>query len=170
MITIFQYGILLVHSVIIWQDFRTRSIHWIIIPVLILLFMLSRYNAGFDWKEAIGNVIFLSIILIGLTLYFSLKERQWINPIDSLIGLGDILYFVTLTLAFSAFDFVFYFITGLLFSLFIFLIYTRFRWNSKIELPLAGTMSIWYMLLFLYSNFYNNGLGIESKLLDLIAQ
>src|SRR5687768_11456801 len=112
--------ILIVFStgIIIYQDFTTRSIHWFTISALVVLFVVLRISAtDNEWTDVMVNAGFILIQLIGLTLYFSLKKRSWHNPVNTLIGLGDILYLLVMAVAFSNINFILFITTGLCFAL-----------------------------------------------------
>jgi hypothetical protein len=85
---------------------------------------------------------------MGLFLYYSFKKNAFFNPIDSYIGLGDVLFFFSITPLFSLHGFVKFFVLSLLFSLGVHFLF--FKKNQKKHIPLAGYMAV-FLLLVLFS-------------------
>ena len=131
---------------VVIQDLKHRTIH-VVLPILIFVLSVLINNASKDlnFSDTLYNILFVIINIIGLTIYFSLKNRALVNPIDSYIGLGDILFFLALTPLFNLKSFILFFIFGLLFSLLVHVVFTRFIRMKTI--PLAG-----YLALFLIVN------------------
>lgn len=105
----------------------------------------------------IGNLLFISVQLLAIVAYFSIKEGRLINPFHAHLGLGDVLYFFAVSLAFHLHEFIWYITTGLIFTLVSYALlqcHQRFRSSS---IPLAAFMSIWF-LLFYYLNISTAGL------------
>ncbi len=93
------------------------------------------------------NIGFVVINIIGVTLYFSFKNKSFVNPVDSMIGLGDILFFVAITPLFNLKSYILFFIVGMLFSLVIHIIVNAFKKQKTV--PLAG-----YLALFLIGTVF----------------
>lgn len=101
------------------------------------------------------NICFLVINIFGLILYYSLKNKSFVNPIDSFIGFGDILFFLAITPLFNFKPFILFFIIGLIFSLMLFGVLNAFKKTETV--PLAG-----YFAIFLIGNlFLKNVLNIN---------
>ncbi len=131
-------AISLVLGLIAYQDFKFRAISW---PLLLLLLLLLLLTKGFQPETGI-NLLFVAAQLVFLTLYISLKNKRFTNIIDTYLGLGDILFLVVVCAAFSTYEFVIFYIAGLLFSLLAFIIYRLLNRSASKEIPLAGLMSI----------------------------
>jgi len=86
------------------------------------------------------------LVLLGLFLYASVKSKRIINPIDSSIGLGDIVFFVAIIPLFFSTTYIFFFSTGMLFSIICHLLFTK---NKEAHVPLAGYLSIYLILFFI---------------------
>jgi hypothetical protein len=133
--------------VVIAQDFRSRSIHWIVIPLLAVTSIIWRITfVTSSWTDVIFNWVILVFQAIALILYFSFKNRKWINPLDTMIGLGDLLYFVCLAIAFPTLVFIAFMVSGFVFALLSYSAYRLFTRESKAEIPLAGLMSVWMLI------------------------
>lgn len=159
----------IVFLLIIYQDFRERAISSWTIPCIVIL---SVYQAitSLDWEPwFLGfNLLFIAIQLAGITLYFSLKHRQWVNVTKDYLGWGDILFFIAISPLFSPLQFCCFFIGALLLTLIGVGVY-RVCIGSVATIPLAGAMCInllgycflrsycgfsfyndWYLLQFIY--------------------
>lgn len=147
--------------VVIYQDFRYLSISWWVFPCLFIL-------AAIQGVQQIGllqlasmagiNLLFIGLLVLMLTLYFSIKEKKLVNLTNNYLGFGDILFFIFLALSFDPLVFFIFFITSTLIILFFFLLIKLLKFYKTNRVPLAGAMSIVY-LLFLLMSFqlgYNN--------------
>jgi H+/Cl- antiporter ClcA len=112
------------------------------------------------------NLAFIALQLIFLTLWISFKNKKWTNIIDTYLGLGDILFFVAISSAFSPIQFVLFYLISIVITLIAFVVY---KWKSEkanSEIPLAGAMSVVLIICMLLSitipqlNFYNTPLFI----------
>ncbi|MEW4923118.1 prepilin peptidase [Algibacter sp. 2305UL17-15] len=126
---------------VFFQDFRKRTIHVALPIILFLLALVINYKSTDLRLNCVAyNMAFVLMNIIGLVLYFSLKNRKFINPIDTYIGLGDIVFFLAITPLFNFKPFILFFILGLLFSLLLHLGFVLFKQVKTI--PLAGYLSL----------------------------
>ncbi|MBL4648292.1 MAG: hypothetical protein JKY03_01075 [Aureispira sp.] len=153
-----MYGdflLVLVFLLIIYQDFKERAISVWTIP---LIFLLSLYLAWSDfiWEAwfLLFNVSFIAVQLLGVSLYFSLKHRQWINVTKDYLGLGDVLFFLAITPLFAPLQFCCFFVASLVFILLGAGIYHLSIHKLK-TIPLAGAMSICWLLYTALLSYYN---------------
>jgi len=108
---------------IIYEDFKYRAIHWIWLVVFIGLII------GLLPIEPITVLVNLALIgfqLLGLTLYFSLKEKKFINIVNQFLGIGDILFFIPLCFLFTPENLIWFFVCSLIFTLLAFLAQQNF--------------------------------------------
>jgi hypothetical protein len=130
--------------VLLWQDIRTRSIHWAALAVLfIMLFIESIIMNRFQSAVTIllKNSLFLLLQCSILVCYYLLRRKPLKSIINVSIGLGDILMFFILTVAFSLLNFVFFYMIALVFSIVAWSlaqVFLRLRYKS---VPLAGLTS-----------------------------
>lgn len=145
----------LVFLLIIYQDFKERAISAWTIP---LIFLLSVYLAWSDliWEAwfLLFNVSFIAVQLLGVSLYFSLKHRQWVNVTKDYLGLGDVLFFLAITPLFAPLQFCCFFVASLVFILLGAGIYHLSIHKLK-TIPLAGAMSICWLLYRALLSYYN---------------
>lgn len=130
-----------------YQDIRSRQIHIFLLSLLLLITVILNYlTKDINYIDTIKIIGFVLINITGLFVYYSIKFRQLINPIDKFLGLGDIIFLIAVSPLFTLNKFILFFVTGLLFSLFTHLIIKNF--SEKKTIPLAGYLSI-YLLVFM---------------------
>jgi hypothetical protein len=141
--------------VIIYQDFKERAISVWTIP---FIFFLSLYLAWSNvfWEPwfLLFNLCFIGIQLLGVTVYFSIKHRKWINVTQNYLGLGDVLFFVAIAPLFAPLQFCSFFIGALLLILITTGIY-HLSVRKLATIPLAGAMSICWLLYAAFLSYYN---------------
>ena len=97
-----------------------------------------------------------------LTIYMSIKNKKIKNIINTYLGIGDVLFFITLTVAFSPVNFIAFYILSLIVTLLFYVFYNAILRNTSSQIPLAGMQSICLIIVLLYSqflkdfNFYND--------------
>lgn len=132
-------------AIITYQDFSMRYIHIASIVILLAGILLYRAkNIAISAEYLIINIIYLSMLLLLLYGYFTLKygKKKFINRY---IGSGDVILFAI----FCIFYGLFYYIIFLICSCFIALcigIYLR-RGKTITRIPLAGCMAITHAIL-----------------------
>lgn len=139
----------LVLIAIVYQDLKQRTIH-VILPVLLFVFSLvyNYYSKTLLLSYTVYNTAFILINIVGLFLYYSIKNKRIHNPIDNQIGLGDIVFFFAITPLFNLKTFALYFVLSLVASLLMHGIAALFLEVKTI--PLAGYMSLCLLGYMLY--------------------
>jgi len=130
---------------VVYQDTNRRTIH-VILPVIVFLLALviNYYTSYLTLSSLWMNALFILINIAGLILYSSLKSRKIINPINKMLGIGDVLFFMAITPLFNLKPFILFFVLGLVFSLLIHLSYSLFKKVKTI--PLAGYLALFLIL------------------------
>lgn len=130
---------------VLFQDYRKRMIHLFLPVVVFLLGLLINYSSeSLELVSIVYNCSFILVNFTGLVLYFSIKDRSFANPIDTQIGLGDLVFFVAITPLFNLKTFVLFFVFGLVFSL---LLHATMLVFKKVKtIPLAGYLSLFLVL------------------------
>ena len=95
---------------LIYEDFKYRAIHWFWLVLFLFIVLLTN---SFDINNVVLNFMFIMLKLTGVTLYFSIKNRRFVNIINQYLGIGDILFFIPLLFLFSPFNFLAFFILSL---------------------------------------------------------
>jgi hypothetical protein len=153
-------------GIIIWQDIRTRTISWWTLPPLaISLFLVALHHS--PWFVVLVNTAFNFVLLalnfFLLWVWFILKRKKYVSPINTFIGIGDILFFACLTFGFSIPDFMLLYIGGLLVALVIAFFIRMLSGNAERTIPLAAYAALPVMLVCLVrlakpeSDLYDTG-------------
>jgi len=157
--------ILLVLILIFIQDLKDRSAYLLLFPFLAVLFLTSRLVqhqsiAEILWTISI-NVLFFATQLLIISIYFSIKNRRWVNITIELLGWGDILFLLSTTFYLSILSFLFFYITSLLGSLLIWLIWQAISKKKTKQIPLAGFQAF-LLTIFLSTDWWVLHLGMTS--------
>lgn len=144
---------------IVYQDFKYRLISWWILPILLLLVLLGQNSQSY-YQIVINSAINISFLLLQyilLSLYFSFKNKAWVKLTHQHIGWGDLWFLLIIAFAFPSLHFILIYVGGLFFSLLLYMILKSFKLLVQETVPLAGTFSIYLILLQLvaYFNEYN---------------
>jgi len=139
---------------VLYYDIKKRTIHFILPLLIFFLATLINYmSISLRLSDIVYNISFVLINIFGVTLYFSLKAKALVNPVNDSIGLGDIVFFIAITPLFNLKTFILFFIIGLLFSLLIHGIALLFKKAKTI--PLAGYLSLFLVISLLMKNVFN---------------
>ncbi|HKJ80518.1 MAG TPA: hypothetical protein VJ954_00740 [Ignavibacteriaceae bacterium] len=139
-------------SVIVFQDIKTRTINWLLFPALAALFILkgvSTKPVNEYLTECLLNIAFVVTQLLVLFGYYYSRKNSAKHFINSAIGLGDIAFLFVITLAFSNLYFIAFYLIGLILSLLLWLIIRPFV-TEKETIPLAGLLAAFMILIFLF--------------------
>ncbi len=135
---------------IIYQDFKHRSIYWFWIPIL-LVSLLGKLLVGQEYTffttDLPLNLAMLFANGLVVTIYFSLKQRRWINLMDTYIGKGDVYLFLVMALAFPFQQFIIFFIASLLLSLMVYSFQMTLKISSQPTIPLAAYICILFTVI-----------------------
>jgi len=90
-----------------------------------------------------------------VTVYFSIKNKGWVNPFQNMIGIGDLLFLVALVPFFTSRNYILFFVMGMIFSL---ILYGVIKSIYRIEntIPLAGYLSIFMIGVLGINTFFDN--------------
>ena len=132
-------------TLVFFQDLRYRAIH-ISLPILICI--LGGYVFFFAIMHVAVlayNIMFLFLTFGGLFIYMSIKNRKATNLLST-VGLGDFLFFASITPFFSTQNFILFFIAGMLFTIIVHTLLTLLP--NYVELvPLAGLMAVFMIMI-----------------------
>jgi hypothetical protein len=114
------------------------------------------------------NCLFLVLQFLLVSVYFSIKNRHWVNITSELLGWGDILLPLTIAFYLSVLNFLFFYIVSLVVSLLIWVIWQMIAGKSK-QIPLAGFQAL-CLTIFLMGDWYwkHFGAADDTWLLNLI--
>ncbi|MDB5145474.1 MAG: hypothetical protein JWQ66_4187 [Mucilaginibacter sp.] len=157
------------------QDLKARAVYWFLFPLLAVMLVVIRFQHPVVLPElaqsAMINIGFILVQLIILTLYFSLKSKQWINISNGLLGLGDILFLMSIAFYLSVLNFLFFYISSLIGVLLLWLIGQAVSLEKNKYIPLAGLQSLIFIV-FLTGDWWcwSFNLTDDTWLLNLIAR
>jgi cytochrome bd-type quinol oxidase subunit 2 len=139
-------GLLLCLLVLFFQDWKYRSIH-VVLPILIFLlsYFIIKQENKLSNKIMILNLCFFLITLSILTLYMSLKNKRFLNPFQNYFGLGDLLFYISITPLFNLKNYILFFILSMIFA-----ICLQFTLRKKMKhntVPLAGFSALFLFII-----------------------
>ena len=128
------------------QDIKSRSVYWLLFPILIVLFIITAFidHRAFNelWLSISLNLGFIGLQLLIITCWFSLKEKRWVNISNGLLGWGDILFLVSISFYLSFVNFLFFHIASLILSLIVWILWQFFSAEKSKHVPLAGLQAL----------------------------
>jgi NADH:ubiquinone oxidoreductase subunit 6 (subunit J) len=125
--------------------------------MLVAIFIIKgllRTASIIYFTECVYNLIFLLIQLLLLSAYYFLRGKSIKSVLNISIGLGDIILLFILVFAFSKVNFVVFYLTGMIFSLIVWLAIQQFSSQKKDPVPLAGLISFYMILIVFVDIFY----------------
>jgi len=157
-------------GVIVYQDFKSRSFYWIILPILFGLITILGIDQGNSLMEflmnSLANFCILLFQFIVITVFYSIKEKQFTNVIDKYLGLGDILLLIAICGITNTVNFILVYTLSLILVLIAVIIHstyvTKFSNRPKVNtIPLAGGISLimigcFFVKLIYGLDFYND--------------
>jgi len=157
------------------QDIKSRSVYWVLFPVLTALLMLLHYfeSGGqvLSWQPAIFNLAFFIGQLLLVTVYFSLKNKKLTNITSELLGIGDVFFILSVAFYLSIFNFLFFYIVSLILVLIAWLVWQAVSANKSKHIPLAGMQAIVFIL-FLICGWFFKALSLtnDTWILNLMGR
>lgn len=143
-------GIVFILGIIIYQDIRFRKIYWIVFPLLGTLWLSSNvvdYGLIPTLISTVLNLLFVLLQFSILILLVRIRFNRIRGKIDEMIGWGDILFIICLCFGFPFYDFLFILISGLMFSLLIWNLYSLIKKPHPKEIPLCGIMALFICII-----------------------
>ena len=154
---LFSGLIIIVLIAIAYEDFKYRAVHIGWLSALILLSVCyTRYNFLETWlNNTIANGLYIGLQIACLTLYFSIRNKQFINIFKTYLGIGDLVFMIAVCPLFNLNIFLYIFIFSLVIILLISLLWNKLRPNPNFTIPLAGCWAMQLIPYFLYQ-IYNS--------------
>lgn len=138
--------------VIFFQDTAQRMVWWFLYPVVAILAFLIQYLAN-GFYVTLANGAFCLVLTAALLLISRIYCRMvWKRPfLNEVIGIGDILLFAALSLAFAPMAFM----VLLVWSLFLAMLLHFFfgKYSIYTSVPLAGYMALFFAVAYGISFF-----------------
>jgi hypothetical protein len=155
-----------------WQDVHERAISWYLFPLLFLLGFSTALFAGKKIELIILDLltnwaIILAQLLI-LSAYFYLKKKGSERSLIRYLGIGDILFLVSVSTYFSPLYFLIFYILGLVFSLLTHVFFQKLKIypNNNNTVPLAGFLAV-FLSIFIGVNSLTGNIFISDEWLIL---
>jgi hypothetical protein len=143
---------------------KHRAISWVLIPLALAGFVYKgMVSENILLKDVLLNIAFVSVQLVLLTVYMSIKNKRLVNIVDTYLGLGDVLFFVVICAAFSTLNFIVFYLVSMIITLTGAIAYNGFRKKKSVDIPLAGAMAGILIVLMLIPGvgFYDDGYLLE---------
>lgn len=142
---IIELLILMCLGLICYQDLKFRAVYWIYFPVLTgLLFFLKQDDAGTAaaLKDAAIAIVFFGSQLLLIWIYFSIKNKKPVNMTNGYLGLGDILFLLSVAFYLSPVNYVLFYVGSLIVVLVYVMAVNLFKQKANPEIPLAGLQAL----------------------------
>jgi hypothetical protein len=145
-------GLLLCLLFVFFQDWKYRHIH-IVLPITIfaLSFYTIQQQNSIALKIISYNTIFFLITLSVLTIYMSIKNKQFLNPFQNYFGLGDLLFYIAITPLFLLQKYILFFILSMVFAVAMQLGLKKIIKQETV--PLAGFSALLLIMVILSDTF-----------------
>lgn len=151
---------------VVIEDFRFRKISLIWLVIILITSALFQLNTNLHVYDIAAN-IFLNLCIIAinygiLTLYFSLKNKRFINLGNQYLGIGDLIFLIAVSFLFSPLNFVCFVLFSLFFSL-LYSLFVKLIFPDKFKtIPLAGLQSLFLFILLTTLFIQDKILGINN--------
>ena len=99
------------------------------------------------------NTIFYIITLSVMTIYMSIKNRQFLNPFQNYFGLGDLLFYIAITPLFLLHKYILFFILSMIFAIGLQIALKKMLKHDTV--PLAGFSALLLILVVLKDMMLN---------------
>lgn len=152
--TSLNFFVILLSAIILIQDLKYRAIHYLGLVGLFVLSTISLNFSGLELSQVYFSYIYLLVCFVAGYIYFVIKNKKFFNPFLSLMGVGDVFYYISVVLFFNTSGFILYFVCSLIFSMFSFLILSFFNKKAN-TIPLAGFSSLFFLMLKLVALMLN---------------
>ncbi|CAM1359187.1 conserved membrane hypothetical protein [Tenacibaculum xiamenense] len=149
-------------GLIFWEDFKFRLVNIFYFGAVVITgFVIFILKNGI-FKNLAFSFVFLLINLLCIKAYLIIKEKDFAGNFLKINNLaeGDILFFLVIIPLFSFYNYVLFFITGLLISLIIHL-FVKFRIDKRETIPLAGYMAFYLVILILFTQVSGRSLYVN---------
>lgn len=140
------------------QDFKFRAVYWWLFPLLFFALGLLTYDrtgANQITTNLFANFGFVSLQIALLSIYFSVKERRLVNIFVHHFGIGDLLFLLSVTVYFSLFNYILFYVTSLIMVIVFTLILNQLVKKTNPKIPLAGEQAL-LLVLFMAVDWFSS--------------
>jgi len=123
------------------EDIKYRSVRWWLFALIGFGFIGVEYTR-FSIVDTGLNIGFVSVQVLLLFTYFSIKEKRVVNITTNYLGMGDIVFWLAACFLFSLPNYIVFFISSLMFAALVYGIMKLSNMHKQTTIPLAGLQSI----------------------------
>lgn len=137
--------LIIIFLTILFFDVKERAVYWwiyIILGVVLYFFSKEYFTYYKIIKSAFVNTILLLIQFVVVQLYFTIKTRRYTFIVNKMIGFGDILFLLMLTLFLPSLLFFPFLSSALSMSIIVHVLARKYIRNYTRAVPLAGYISL----------------------------
>ena len=139
MMSILEVLIILLLTVIFYEDIKYREVNLYLFIVTFILFIAKAFLCHAMVLQIIFNYSFIGFLLLNVFLFTKIKTGSF-KALDKTFGKGDLFLWIILAMGFSFFNYVVFLIASLIFSLLAF----PFIRKKNASIPLAGLQALFY--------------------------
>ena len=145
-------GLLLCLLLVFFQDWKYRRIH-VGLPLAIALcsIYIIHHENRFLLKSIAFNLSFLGLTLSILTIYMSVKNKQFSNPFQNYFGIGDLLFYAAIAPLFLLQNYILFFILSMIFAIALQLGLKKIIKEDTV--PLAGFSALFLCIIIIKDSF-----------------
>lgn len=125
--------------IMFYQDIKSREISVILFPGVFILAMIISIN-HLQINQLIYNIAFLTVLLLLLTIYLSVKNSRFIRITEGYFSWGDCLFLLAIIPLFEINTFILFFTMGTLLVLVLYLLFLPLFKTKTI--PYAGFLGL----------------------------
>lgn len=130
------------------QDIKFRAVSWYYFPLLFMLLFAYSVLLNGAAQSLINlslNTAFITVNLLLVSLYFSIKHKRFVNIFRDYFGLGDLLFFICLAASFSFINYIIFLVSAFVCITIISIFVIGTLKGKKQTIPLAGAVAIFYL-------------------------
>jgi hypothetical protein len=145
-----RFLLLITLAAIFWQDMKDRMVSWVLYPIAAILFsavFILNTNFFVALTQSAVNLVLTAIVLFVSYVYVVIAKKTFSQN----IGIGDLLFFISISLGFATIPFVILFIFSLVFSLVMHITFKNRTPHPTV--PLAGYMALFFVGICILSFF-----------------
>lgn len=139
-----QISIVIVLFAIFIQDLRYRAVYWFWFPALTGLFIvlgLPHRSLENIKGSSLINMGMISVVLLLLIAYLSIRRKRLVNITRGMLCLGDILFLFSICFYLSVLNYLVFYMLSMLIILLVWLPFLLFN-KRNLKVPLAGMQSL----------------------------
>jgi hypothetical protein len=142
-------AVVILFIILAYQDIRYRQIQWILLLAIVVLsasWGMTRLSLEALLTHAAFNLSFIAFNFVLIVGYVHIRFKASLRSVfEQYLGIGDVLFWISITPLFSFYLFVVFFLVSLILSLFGFVLLRAISIRSPLKtVPLAGFQAVFY--------------------------